>query len=1204
MQSTSGSSRLVPDAHGLLQATDLSGLENILLAVSTGTWLIVLAVTITGVKKLGFRIWGSSATAFRPLAHIYEDQDGQATIQSSQRASKKWLRLTILSIAVVGVFLSVIRMATDSFSAKSKFVDSIEIGLWVINLAQGTALCLPSPFPTGFPIAWRMGVSNLFVLLLLLARRYIISIADHLTNSSPKLLGAQVIASSLLVIMCFMVPRRPDVYRNEKLVDRQFTTGVLSWISFSWIQPVLDKCHLPDNLTLEDLSELDYDTTPEIIHKDSQLKRGTVVDSRGIWRWILRSHHSALICQLFITVTSSFLSFAPQLALLQILRHLEDTQLETKKDELWTPVTALGLSVMASAALEPFKRWISHNKIAVRMQQQLSLAVFEKTTQIGHFDPVDEKTLLSSEVKTITDFFCLAFTLCESPIKIGISSIFLAHLLGWKSMLAGIAVLTTLAATRSIVMRRYSGNQKKLMRLRDSRLEMMTEILQGVCPKRIDINELRDYELKSQWSVYFWQIGMSSMSSISPILLSIACIAAYAWSHGSLSASTAFTSISVLNSLQAALAVLPNAITSLFDASNSVERLTLFFSQAEKLNNTIPSDTVKFRNASISWPGAGPGSSYTLTGLELRFPKDTVSIITGPPGSGKSLLLSAMLDEVKIISGLISAPVSAPLDHTLSLSDPDTWLSTVSLAYVSQKPWLQNATIQENIRLGLPLDHRRYAKVIFVCGLEHDLKCLPQGDQTVLSCKGANISDSQKSRISLARALYSRAKTLVVDDIFTTIDKEAATHIYRHVLCGDVLNERTFILATRNVELCLPQAEYLVTLENGRLKSAVSIRKMAQPGFDHSSLPEEENHSALKSAKSLVSTGGRSQHNKPTISESLHVLLRQGGDPTHWMFFGVAFIGYAAVMLGRAWCIRNWTQPQSEAQSSEQKVDSSDYLTVYAILSASACLLMICRKYLSMVSALRVSERIFHHFVVTVLRAPEQWHDNASDMINRFSADLNVLDSRLGEDLDSALGLPMDVGISMLAGVIVSPVLAAVAALLLVVYLWCGKKFSNTSRQLKQLEKKTESSVIDHFDACQSGLSTIRAYGKIDKSLLEFQDRVGRHARAYWNLHLLNRWLDFRVNMLGAIFSALTVSFIAHSPDVSASTAGFAISFTLEVSLLMALSIRSYSRLEGDMESLACVDSISNTTKLSLSDETSFMMNDISPRSSFNSHRS
>lgn len=755
-----------------------------------------------------------------------------------------------------------------------------------------------------------MGVCNLFVLVMLLARHYLISISDQWQSSSLALLYIQVAASGLLMLMCLMVPRRPEVYRDEKVVDGQFTTSILGWISFAWIQPVIDKCQTRKGLTADDLAELDHLSLPENIHQNSKLTGAIVLDQQGAWRWILNPHYSALVCQLLIAVASSILSFAPQLALLRILRLLEDHQLENKKHVLGVSVIAFALSVLASAVLEPLKTWCFHNRIAVRVQQQLSLAIFDKTLRTSYSSDANDDAqdahsptkILSADMKKIVDVISQAFVLCESPIKIGIASIFLAKLLGWQSIIAYFVVVGLLATIKSIIVRRYSANQQTLMRLNGSRLEIMKELLFGLRQKawESEINEVRDCELKSQWTVYFWQIWMTSTSSISPILLSLACITAYALSHGSLSASTAFTSISVLNSIQVALTALPKAISTLFDASNSVKHLTLFFAREERLNNAIPSDVVKFRNATISWPGARPGVAGTLAGLDLRFPKESLSIVTGPSGSGKSLLLTAMIDEANIVSGIVTAPVSAPLDHTLSLSEPDTWLSTLSLAYVSQKPWIQNATVQDNIRLGLPLDHHRYAKVIFACGLGHDLEEFPHGDQTVLSAKDANVSDDQKARISLARALYSRAKTLIVDDIFSVISKDAQKHIYQHVLCGDVMSERTFILATQNIDLYLPLASYLVSLEDGRLKSAITINEMSQLGSVSSFTREEEVYSGLQSLKETIPTlSEKQQQIKSTISRPLQVLLRNGGSTYKWTLFATAFIGYAAVMLGR-----------------------------------------------------------------------------------------------------------------------------------------------------------------------------------------------------------------------------------------------------------------------------------------------------------------
>lgn len=122
----------------------------------------------------------------------------------------------------------------------------------------------------------------------------------------------------------------------------------------------------------------------------------------------------------------------------------------------------------------------------------------------------------------------------------------------------------------------------------------------------------------------------------------------------------------------------------------------------------------------------------------------------------------------------------------------------------------------------------------------------------------------------------------------------------------------------------------------------------------------------------------------------------------------------------------------------------------------------------------------------------------------------------------------------------------------------CARRFIAASRQLKSLENAAKASPLEHIDSIISGLSTVRAFGQVGPATQQFWDKVGRHARAFWHLWLLNRWLAFRINVLGAVFSAFSAAMVVYAPGVSPSTAGFAIAFTLEVSLTMALSIRRY----------------------------------------------
>jgi ABC-type multidrug transport system fused ATPase/permease subunit len=83
--------------------------------------------------------------------------------------------------------------------------------------------------------------------------------------------------------------------------------------------------------------------------------------------------------------------------------------------------------------------------------------------------------------------------------------------------------------------------------------------------------------------------------------------------------------------------------------------------------------------------------------------------------------------------------------------------------------WIQNASIRDNILFGLSFDEDRYNKVLNICALNLDLETLEFGDKTEVGERGINLSGGQKQRIALARAVYSQAKIIIIDDCLSGI---------------------------------------------------------------------------------------------------------------------------------------------------------------------------------------------------------------------------------------------------------------------------------------------------------------------------------------------------------------------------------------------------------------------------------------------------
>jgi ABC-type multidrug transport system fused ATPase/permease subunit len=100
----------------------------------------------------------------------------------------------------------------------------------------------------------------------------------------------------------------------------------------------------------------------------------------------------------------------------------------------------------------------------------------------------------------------------------------------------------------------------------------------------------------------------------------------------------------------------------------------------------------------------------------------------------------------------------------------DPTVLTDTTAYAAQSPWLESLTIRENILFGAAYNEQRYLDVLDVCALNPDLAQFELGDDTEVGEKGTVLSGGQKARLSLARAIYSSSRFILLDDVLSAVD--------------------------------------------------------------------------------------------------------------------------------------------------------------------------------------------------------------------------------------------------------------------------------------------------------------------------------------------------------------------------------------------------------------------------------------------------
>ena len=137
------------------------------------------------------------------------------------------------------------------------------------------------------------------------------------------------------------------------------------------------------------------------------------------------------------------------------------------------------------------------------------------------------------------------------------------------------------------------------------------------------------------------------------------------------------------------------------------------------------------------------------------------------------------------------------------------------IAYAPQKPWIFSGTIRQNILCGLSYDAHRYQQVIQVSALDRDLQLFPNGDRTMaINERGNQLSEDQKSRISLARCLYVDADVYLMDDPLSAVDISVGRHLFDRAING-FLREKIRVVVTNQLQY-LKNAELIMILKEVR----------------------------------------------------------------------------------------------------------------------------------------------------------------------------------------------------------------------------------------------------------------------------------------------------------------------------------------------------------------------------------------------------
>ncbi|KAJ7110239.1 multidrug resistance-associated ABC transporter [Mycena crocata] len=833
-------------------------------------------------------------------------------------------------------------------------------------------------------------------------------------------------------------------------------------------------------------------------------------------------------------------------------------------------------------------------------------------------------TLMTTDVDRVGRFTQQLFTIIDAPIELVIGTVFLYKLLGISSFF-GLAVSVLCFPLNHYAGKIVVGAQDNLMKSRDERVALMNEVLGGIRMLKFmawersfeaRIMEIRAKELKYQRLNYVIEALLRGLWDLTPILVTLVSFYHFAVIRGErLTPAIAFTSIIVFNELKFALGALPEVFINMLQSIISLRRIEKYLHTPEV--KPVPpiakqSQTIAFQSCTVTWPqdrsfsrasatpsaASTPRYKFVLVDLTLQFPPGELSLICGKLGSGKTLLLLALLGEADVLSGALMCPRS-PADSLASFvgvqPSKENWIIPGICAYVPQTAWLRNASIKDNVLFNLPFDEERYNMTLEVCALVADLDILEDGDESEIGERGVNLSGGQKARVSLARAVYSRASILLLDDVLSAVDAHTAHHLYHSCLRGSLMQGRTVILVSHHVQLCAPGAGYVVALDNGRVQfqgtrdefqsSGVMSGLVQSTTAETQDAKEEAVIDGLGASKGTDSDGADTVAAVPApkqkkaarkyFEDEQRAVGRVAwavwktyvfacGAGWYWGLFVFIFLVAAMAPLME----NGWLSYWSRGDESNSPIF---YLSIYAAVATLGLVLTTLRFFVLYYGGIHASTILYKNLLQAVLFAPIRFHDTVSRgrLLNRFGKDFEGIDSNLPDNFgQSALYMIATITTLITLSFVGGLPFVLVAFLLSFVYYQIAKLYGQASRDMRRLDSVTRSPLYSMYSETIAGVSILRAFGASSKFLRDMLRHVDTNCNpSYWTWGI-NRWLTIRLTSLASIITAMMALLAVLSKDISAPLAGFALAFTNTITYNLILVVRQFVSLEQSMVGL------------------------------------
>lgn len=679
-------------------------------------------------------------------------------------------------------------------------------------------------------------------------------------------------------------------------------------------------------------------------------------------------------------------------------------------------------------------------------------------------------------------------SLCLMPLTLAGGIALLWQFFG-VHCLVGIGTLIFFIPIQIILIGKTKKPRQERNKLGDKRVRITNELIEGIRLLKMyawEINfmdmimNIRKQENGKTSQIMFLEfvqrgIALSSLS-IAPFLIVIS----YYLSGHELSVGLVFTVLLLLNLVGIYGVLHPAAgIGGLIEIGLLFKRIIEILELSEtKMSNSNQTprnsaNAIEYEDYSAYWASQDLiDKRPTLHDINLEIPKHSFTAIIGKVGSGKSTLLMSLLQEIPKFTGNVR------------------FNSKISL--VEQEPMIFSGTIRENILFGLEYSKDWYKKVVDAACLLPDFKQFPSRDFTEIGERGITLSGGQKARVALARAIYSNADIILLDDPLSAVDAKVAHKIYKKGIAG-LLKEKTVILVTHQVHF-IKDASKIVIMEDGRIEHQGTFQELQESGVNINQMLEKKNHEPEKSFSFEASREleMESIHLAPKIEIS-DIKLYEEEDTqegtvtwdtykefikagfTKWLLIGqiLAFLFSDALYVGFGRILGFW---------GGGKIDNNLAIALTGSIVLLAFVFYVIKVSFHSKTSIKASQTLHNRMLQKLTLNKAEFFDKnpVGRILNRFSNDMGVIDNVIPATLmDVYEGLGYSAQLQVTAFVF-NPYLIIPGACMIILLLIMIKSTTAAVVRARQLHLVTRSPLYSLFSQSISGLITVRSFNQSD----------------------------------------------------------------------------------------------------------------------------